>query len=144
MGTLYSVFPMGPEVGVWLTSIGVTFDPAITSRLPTGREIQEVVCRLPGFRATINDGGIGRYWQATIEEDTDHESATWTLLNISNYRGPDEPAELWFEKGSTALVLRVVREITKATGTLLVHADCGGNPVVVTPVRSIEEMMDAW
>lgn len=130
MGVLWTVWPIDTQMEAWLDEQGIAH-PDACSRFPTGCEIKAVLSKLQDFNVEIRDNGIGGSWQAWITSALGGESAEWTLLNISEYSGDPEEQRLWFEKGSESLIRRVIGELAKSTGPLVLIDDASGQPQVI-------------
>lgn len=130
MGVLWNVWSLTEEMRAWLDETEVEY-PRAPSRLPTGREIKEVIGALEGFDVKINDNGLGATWQASIVSKNGGDIGEWTLLNISEYAGDDDEQQLWFEKGWESLMVRILETLSKATGPLVLLADTGDPPIII-------------
>jgi hypothetical protein len=129
MGINWYVFAIEGEFKAHLDTIGIPY-PSIPSRLPTGREISASLRTLPDCTADEYNKGVGHRYCAYIDAtDADHEG---TLLVISHYGGDDEPQNLWFEKGSERIVVKVLTEIAKRCGPLAFICD------VITDVTIVQ------
>ena len=131
MGILWTVWPLDDKMKAWLDESGVDY-PDQPSRFPTGHEIKRVVTSLETFDVKINDNGLGRTWQANIVAKGGGDTGEWTLLNVTRYSGDEQEQQLWFEKGWEPLIKRILRELTASTGPLVLIADAGGAPQVIT------------
>jgi hypothetical protein len=129
MGILWTVWPTDDQMKEWLDSEGVEY-PKSVSRFPKGIEVKEVLNNLEGYTVQIFDNGIGNTWQADIHSTAKPEEI-WTLLNISEYSGDDEPQEIWFEKGHEELIKLVLKKISEICGPQVLIADAGGEPQVI-------------
>lgn len=130
MGVLWTVWPTDTQMKVWLDEQGIAH-PDACSRFPTGCEIKAVLSKLQGFNVEIRDNGIGGSWQAWITSALSGDAAEWTLLNISEYSGDQEEQRLSFEKGSESLIRRVLGELAKSTGPLVLIDDASSRPQVI-------------
>lgn len=129
MGILWTTHPLNEKVKEWLKSEGVEV-PDKASRLPTGNEVKEALRNLEAVSIEITDNGIGGPWQAWINSKSEPENI-WTLLNISEYSGDDEPQEIWFEKGDENLIKSVLKAISYKAGPQVLISDTGDIPEVV-------------
>ena len=130
MGVLWTVWPLDDDMKSWLDECGVEF-PSVSSRFPTGREVKEVLASLSAFDVEIFANGIGGSWQASIVSKSGGDSGEWTLLNISEYSGDEEPQRLWFEKGWESLIVSILKKLARNAGPLVLIPDTGEEPVVV-------------
>jgi hypothetical protein len=135
MGILWTVRPLDDQMKSWLDQIGVEY-PRVASRFPTGHEIKTVVTTLPGHHVTINDNGIGRSWQADIVAKSAtnpcEHGTEWALLHITKYSGDTLEQKLWFERGWESVITRVLKELAKNSGPLVLMDDAGGDPIVIS------------
>ncbi|MGY0215854.1 hypothetical protein ACWJJH_00545 [Endozoicomonadaceae bacterium StTr2] len=130
MGVLWTTYPLNEEMREWLESEGVDV-PENDSRFPTGKEVKEALESLESVNVEITDNGIGGTWQAWLNSSLEPETI-WTLLNISEYSGDDEPQEVWFEKGDENLVKYVLGKISYKTGPQVLIPDTGDTPEVIS------------
>ena len=130
MGILWTVWPLDEKMCAWLDETGVAY-PDVASRFPTGREIKEVVAGLVDFDVEITDNGLGAAWQAFVVSRAGGDTGPWTLLNVSEYSGDDQPQELWFEKGWESLITSILAALAVRAGPLVLIADTGDDPVVI-------------
>ena len=145
MGVLYSVAPLDNGLRDALPGMGVLRAPAANGRHPTPQELRSVLADLKGYKATFNDPAeVGDTWQASIEDAHDPESGPWTLLNVSEYKGEFEAAEMWFEKGWPDLIVTILVAVTAYTGPLVLLADCGGVPLVIQQGDDPEQLYRSW
>jgi len=91
-----------------------------------------------------NEEGTGSPWQAMITSVDDPESGWWTLLNITSRGEPDEPQEIWFEKGYPELIVEIVSRLTTQCGTLVVIPDTGCSPLIISPGDDSSELCSRW
>jgi len=129
MGVNWAVQPLDDEMKSYLDETGIDY-PNNPSRLPTGREIKEVVAALSGFNVEISDNGVGDFWQAQIVSKRDPEE--YALLNIEKYSGDDQEQELWFEKGSEDVIISILKKLSKMSGPLVLIPDTGDEPTVIS------------
>lgn len=129
MGILWTVWPLDDDMKSYLDEEGINH-PEAPSRFPTGHEIKEALKNIEGYNISYYDNGVGQSWQASIESATNPEDS-WTLLNVSEYSGDNEPQQLWFEKGDENLIKLILRSLSLNCGPLTLIADCGGPPQVI-------------
>lgn len=145
MGILYTVVPLEGRIRGALPGLGVHRVPCDDGRNPTPAEIRSVLADLDGYKVTYSDPPtIGCTWQAMVEYAHDPENKGWTLLNATEYRGADAPTEIWFEKGSTDLVVRILVRLAAETGPLVLFADCGGPPLIIRGDDEPSELHRTW
>lgn len=58
--------------------------------------------------------------------------AGWAAMNVGDYLDEQSPVEVSFEKGWLEVILRVLVSISRATGPLVLVADTGDPPIVVS------------
>ncbi|WP_144265706.1 hypothetical protein [Pandoraea sp. SD6-2] len=114
----------------WLQELAVPH-PNVSSRFPTGCEVKAALSQLHGFNVEIRDNGIGCIWQASIVSELGGDKGEWTLLNINEYSGDQEPQQLWFEKGRESLIKTVLCHLAKDTGPLVLIDDASSQPQVI-------------
>jgi hypothetical protein len=56
----------------------------------------------------------------------------------------DKPHPIWFEKGSPALILEIVKRLAKHCGPLVVMPDTGEAPIAVTADASVKTLLKEW
>jgi hypothetical protein len=132
MGILWTVWPLDVEMRSWLDEQEVAY-PQTPSRFPTGTEIKAVVSGLTLHSVEVNDNGLHGPWQALITQKSNNLDPEWALLTISKFSGDDLPQQLWFEKGHEGLIVEILRRLTLSCGPLVLIADVGGVPSVITP-----------
>jgi hypothetical protein len=130
MGVLWTVWPLDSEMRQWLDELGIPF-PAKASRFPTGTEIKAVINGLAEHQVEITDNGTGKPWQAFVTHRRGADGHGWTLLNISEYSGDDQPQNLWFEKGWPPLIVLTLERLTPQCGPLVLIPDTGEAPTVI-------------
>ena len=128
MGILWTVWPLDDQMRTWLDEQDIAF-PDRPSRFPTGREIKEALTDFAGS-PDIRDNGVGGPYSAFLRRRTAEEEQ-WTLLQITEFTGDDEPQKLWFEKGHEQLIVDVLRKLTLACGPLTLIADVGDPPQII-------------
>ncbi|MDQ0610651.1 hypothetical protein QFZ83_004822 [Variovorax sp. W1I1] len=129
MGILYTVWPLDSDMKEWLRSQDIAF-PDASSRWPTREEVVKTLRALRGFRIRYTENGPGKRWDADITEGQDGE--WWTLLHAEPKGDADLTTEISFEKGESALIIAILRDLSAATGPLVLMADVGGPPLVVS------------
>jgi len=144
MGVLYTVMPPSHEVADWLHESGIPVSVDTSSRGPSIPEIREILNSLEGFSVEYTDNGIGSPWQAMVTSIVDPDSGGWTLLNISSRAEPEEPQEIWFEKGHPELIVEIVSRLAMRCGTLIVIPDTGCPPLVIAPGDDPEKLCAQW
>lgn len=130
MGVLWTVWPLDNETRRWLDEIEVPY-PAKASRFPTGTEIKTALKELADHQVEITDNGKDGSWQALITHQCGADEHGWTLLNISEYAGDEQPQNLWFEKGWPSLIVSFLEHLTPRCGPLVLIPDTGEAPVVI-------------
>jgi hypothetical protein len=144
MGVLYIVMPPTQEVADWLHESGIALSVVSPSRSPNIFEIRETLDSLEGFLVEYSDNGIGHSWQAMITSIGDPESGGWTLMNISSLGEPEQPQEIWFEKGHPELIVEIVSRLSARCGTLVVIPDTGCPPLVISPGDDSKKLCSRW
>ena len=142
MGILYTVWPLDAEMKGWLGSQSIPFPPDTSSRWPTRQEVVEVLRALHCFSVRYTENGPGNRRDADITEGRDDE--WWTLLHAEPKEGSDLVTEVSFEKGEPALIIAIVRDLSAATGPLVLMADVGGPPLVVSQRYSFAALVEEW
>jgi hypothetical protein len=130
MGVLWIVLPLDEPIKRWLDNLGISF-PAKPSRFPTGTEIKTALAEMRGYDVTISDNGLGGCWEADIVDRRGADEYGWALLRILKYAGDDQPQELYFEKGSEAVMAAILSRITTVCGPLVLVPDTGDPPIVI-------------
>lgn len=131
MGVLWTVWPLDQDIRQWLDTIRVPYPSSEGSRFPSGNEVKNVVTNLSGYEVEITDNGVDGPWQALITQSSGLEEGPWTLLNITNYTGDEEPQEIWFEKGWENLIAHVVDKLATSCGPLVLIPDTSEEPKVI-------------
>jgi hypothetical protein len=145
VGVLYSVFPLDDEIATYVRDTGGSV-PRFkrSSRHPTPAEIRAACDALPKQRTEYNVNPTG-VWQAMVQGANDPDTEPWTLLNVQEFSGSeDEPHRIWFEKGWPSLILEIVRRLAGPCGPLVIVADTGAAPLVVSHSDSTEELFATW
>ena len=136
MGVIWSVFPLEDRMKSWLDKIGIAY-PDMSSRLPTGREIKDVLASLPSHNVDISEKGVGRPWQASIQKVStstgEYDGTEWTSLEIIKYSGDDIEQDFYFSKGWETLIILILKNLAVQTGPLVLLPDTGENPTVICP-----------
>jgi hypothetical protein len=138
LGILYAVIPLTPDLHGWLCELGVSFPPVLTGRDPTPREIRNATGAMRHLNVSYN--GDDRFTQACIESPC----GDGTTLNIGKQSDPDSPCDCGFSKGSPRIIVEVVLRLSSAAGPLLLMPDTGDAPVVITPEKTIDEILAEW
>ncbi|MFZ6876428.1 hypothetical protein ACO0LF_30620 [Undibacterium sp. Di27W] len=131
MGILWTVWPLDEQMKSWLVETGIDY-PDTKSRFPTGIEIKSALSQLKNYDVNITDNGIGHTWQAMINKKEEAMESEWTVLNISEYSGDEHPQKLWFEKGWESLIHQILHNIVPYCGPLVLIADSGDDPVIIS------------
>lgn len=141
MGVLYIVWPVDEPVREWLASHAIDAPPS-ASRWPSKREIQVSLKRLHGFQVRVTDNGPGARWDAFVE----HAGAAglWTVLEAKPRDGADDANEITFEKGNPALILALLRDLSRVTVPLVLMSDAGDDPVIVSPTIPFRQLVQPW
>jgi hypothetical protein len=145
MGVIYCVLPLDDDAEALLRNAEMAV-PKFKGRArnPTPKEIRSVCQAMANVQTRVR-ARKGRFWQIDIKSTAGGKRAPATLLNIDDFSGnEDEAQEIWFEKGSPALMLEVVRGLAGKCGPLVVLPDTGDAPVVVTARDNVDELLDAW
>jgi hypothetical protein len=130
MGMLWTVWPLDYQMKAWLQELEVPH-PNVTSRFPTGREIQTVLSQLHGFNVEIRENGIGSAWQASVVSVHGGDNGGWALLNVNEYPGDHEEQQLWFEKGWESVIKIILRQLANVVGPLVLIDDADGQPQII-------------
>ena len=137
MGVLYFVTPLDQLAAKvsksWLNAIGFTVPPVISpSRNPTAREVRAVLEALDGYVITYY---IDEWtWVADVVNSTKPDGPDWTIVHLSHFEGDEnQPAPMFFEKGSEELIVRIVEQLSQLCGPLVLDNDIDGAPLLVTP-----------
>jgi hypothetical protein len=82
------------------------------------------------------------HWQAVIEGTKGDEG---TILNVEKFKDTeDKPLPIFFEKGSPALILEIVKRLASTCGPLVVIPDSGDTPIAVTSTASVKKLLKQW
>lgn len=139
MGVLYTVVPMADEVRAWLIDQDVDAPTDQDGRPATPRELIATANRLDGVDAQLTgDPTTQIFLSGESREDL------WTLVNLTDPQGPDLPVEFWFEKGSPELIVRFLAALAGTTGSLVLIADTGAKPTLITPGLHASAVLEAW
>ena len=142
MGVLYVVQPLDEEMTSLLGEMGAAV-PEVDqpSRNPTPAEVRKSCSALRGFKTAFNVKP-NSFWQAVVKSTKRDEG---TILNLEKFEGAeDKPHTIWFEKGSPALILEIVKRLAKYCGPLVVIPDTGEAPIAVTPDASVKTLLNEW
>ena len=142
MGVFYHIEPLDEEMASLLEEMGAAVpQSAEPSRNPTPAEVREVCRTLRDYQVEFNVKPKSR-WQAVIESTKRDEG---TILNVEKFKGAeDEPHGIWFEKGSPALILEILKRLSKHCGPLVVMPDTGDAPIAVTAKASVKKLLNEW
>ena len=143
MGVIYHIEPLDDEMAALLEEMGASVpESAQPSRNPTPAEVREVCGALRDYTTEFN---VKRnsYWQAIIEATKGRDEGT--VLNVEKFKGAeDKPHGIWFEKGSPALILEILKRLAKHCGPLVVVPDTGDSPLAVTAKASVKKLLNDW
>ena len=93
-----------------------------------------------GFRSTfkvqVYDVGVGKHWGAFIVSPFGGDIGEWADLKITSFSGDDQEQELYFEKGSESLIVLILKQLAQKCGPLVLIADAGGAPQIVSSSTS--------
>src|SRR5438046_2989668 len=119
MGLLYHIEPLNDEVAELMEAMGAAVPKsAKPSRNPTPAEIRDVCADLSGFHTEFNSKPKS-FWQALITGNTKSNREEGTILNIDKFTGNEKkPHTIWFEKGSPAVILEILKQLSKQCGPL--------------------------
>lgn len=151
MGVLYTVWPLDSQMKEWLTSQGIEF-PDVASRWPVKHEVRATLSALSGFNVKYTENGQNERWDATVEAPDIED--LWTLLHANPEAESDGTTHIDFEKGEPALIIAILRDLSTTTGPLVLTADAGGEPLVISrecsfralvnSMCTLEEESNAW
>lgn len=136
--------PPTQEVADWLHESGIAVSVDTSSRDPNISEIRETLDSLEGFSVEYTDNGIGSPWQAMITSIDDADSGGWTLMNISSCAEPEQPQEIWFEKGHPELIVEILSRLSLRCGTFVAIPDTGCRPLVISPGDDPHKLCARW
>src|ERR1700689_3644016 len=136
MGIMWTVWPLDDKMKEWLNQIGIAYQNT-PSRFPTGKEIKLLVAnlKLQGFNVRVCDNGVGKAWQALIASEVG--AGEWANLMVTRFSGDDQEQELYFEKGSESLIVLILKELAQKCGPLVLIAEAGGDPQIITASTSV-------
>ncbi len=142
MGVFYPVQPFDDEMASFLEEMGAAVpDSEGPSRNPTPAEVRAVCLALPDVKVEFNIKAKS-HWSAYIESTKRDEG---TILNMEKFKGAeDKPLPIMFEKGSPALILEIVKRLSKLCGPLVVIPDTGEAPIAVTSTASVKKLLKEW
>lgn len=139
MGVLYTVVPLEGEVRAWLVDQDVDAPTDQDGRPATPRELIATANSLDGVDAQLTgDPTTQIFLSGESREDL------WTLVNLTDPQGPDRPVEFWFEKGSPELIVRFLAALASMTGPLVLIADTGDKPTVISARVEASVVLEAW
>jgi hypothetical protein len=141
MGVIYSVIPLASDIAEWLDEQHVAYPHGAAGRNPTPDEVRDATSNLHGF--VVEYIGGDQFTQVDIHAPNEAEGP-WTLLNLQSRRGSDVPVEIYFEKGWPEAIVPVLLRLSAVTGPLLLLADTGEAPVVITPDKALETVLEEW
>ncbi|MBN2385148.1 hypothetical protein JXQ70_19920 [bacterium] len=145
MGVIYTVYPIDDRARKAAPDIGLINPPAEDGRHPTPSEIRAVVGDLDGFKASYTEHPIfHKPWQVMVEHAQDPDNGGWTLINVSEYLGEDQPTEIWFEKGWPDLIIRIMVGLSRTCGPLFILPDTGEAALVVRPGDNPVYLYESW
>ena len=104
--------------------------PDQPSRLPTGREVKDVIALLERFGLEVVNDGLGGRWHATLGT---RETGERVAVAIPSNTGDTAPQQVYVDYGSHDLALGVLVELTKQTGPLVLVPDVGDDLQVISP-----------
>ena len=136
--------PPSQEVVDWLHESGIAVSVDTSSRGPNISEIRETLGSLEGFSVEYTDNGIGSPWQAMITSIGDPDSCGWTLMDISSCAEPDQPQEIWFEKGHPELIVEILSRLSMLCGTFVLIPDTGCTPLVISSGDDPKKLCARW
>jgi hypothetical protein len=141
MGVLYSAFPIDSEVRDWLAEERIDC-PETDGRAPTPNELARALDALSGFNVdyNISDG----VWQAQVDDSTDPQNGMWTLVNVMQPTGADDPCKFYFEKGSPELIVQILHHLSAITGPFALVPDTGCPSLVVAPDSDVQFLLSSW
>ena len=141
MSVLRTVLSMDATCIEWLDREGVPHpEPPPIPRLPTPREVTEVLQQLPGYTASVSASLTSGKWSAEISA-TDFSNPAWAVLRVCDYHSDNQPHELYFPDGWREVIFSVVERLSHYCGPLVVVDDSGGPLIVVRPNDSIEDLL---
>lgn len=140
MGVLYTVAPLDKETRAWLKEEGIPC-PRKNGRDPTPEQLATAVNSLEGYEVEFNINE--NVWQAEVIDPNDPED-TWTMLNVGELKGTDQPCDFYFEKGNPELILEVTHAIAKLCGPMVIVPDTGCPPVVIEAKSDTKEIAATW
>lgn len=162
MGKSHSVLPLQPEIVSWLQDDYGLHISLVPSRYPTLREIRDILDHLENYTVTYTVDFIARAdpfsatatqlqrgWQADIFDPRAwkgrHYEGQWATLVVLQYQGNDDlPHPFYLSKSSGEVSLLILQRLSQVYGPLVVMADDGSDPIVVTPDLDLHQTLQGW
>jgi hypothetical protein len=144
MGVIYIVLPLSheeDEIISWLHSLRLTCPPD-EGRYPTIEELRFVLDHLDGYSIHYSTGA--GHWYADVSP-TDQVTSDWACIVVDNYHDNDTDShDFYFERGSPRVMLLILQRLTRMCGPLILLADTGDLPMVVTADLDLDQALHAW
>jgi hypothetical protein len=153
MSHLYVVIPISAEdrdgLNKWLSEYQQEIPAGITSRFPTPLEIRQVLTDMPDYTKEYPDSG--RHFDVNIYETAfynparrDHQGR-WAVINSSVIAfDENRPLDFCFHGGWDDLNLEILHRLTSYTGSLIMLNAADAIPILVSPDRTIPDLLDQW
>jgi hypothetical protein len=147
MSSGYTVLPYNIESWEWLChEFEQLAKPAAENRNPTPHEIFQVIASLGNLEVERSIQSESLY--LLISDISNEEPSAWVLLVIINYDGgkdfENHPHEIYFEKGWSTLIIRIMASLSRFSGALVLVPNSGQTPVVISPTTTSEEIANLW
>jgi hypothetical protein len=145
MGVLSIVFPLShqqEELVSWLHSLHLACPPG-EGRYPTLEELRLVLDHLDGY-TTRYSAGLS-HWYAEVFPTDQVTSSDSASIVVNDYHNNDaDPHEFCFERGSPHVMLLILQRLARLCGPLILLADTGALPVVVTADLNLDQTLQEW
>ncbi len=115
-----------------------------SARNPTPKELKEVLSGLVEYRiGTLFDPSPGSQWQVEVWHLEKPAVNPWVFITIDDFRGEDIPQALSFPRGTPELMVRIVDELSKRVGPLVLHPDTVP-PAIIQPNSDNRDLLHCW
>ena len=143
LGVTYVVVPLSPSLHAYLDAQGAPY-PSEAGRRPTLLDLRAAIAGLPEVTADFDVPPPGGTWFATLEAAPSQPSAVWTVITAHPFCGETSEYDLAFERGAPELIVSVLHVLSTVTGPLVLVPDTGATPLVISPHRTVPELLASW
>lgn len=145
MAFVASVYPLDAGVRRRFKLAGMRMPTAPSAkRGPTPKDVKDVLHCLADYEVHLANLSPGFGWQAQVWHRRRPALHPWVFIAFDQYRGDETPEPFRFVRGTPELMVRIVEELAKRLGALVLHPEGKTLPLVVEPNADAQAFLTQW